>query len=279
MIDPLSSRLARIAIVTAFSLQFAACAEPAGNERPVVIVTIPPQAFLIERMAGELLEVRTMVANGQSPEDYQPLPQQLAAMAGAEFYFSAGVPSESLWLPKMRETQPDTRIVPMHAGLEGADPHHWTDPARAIVMANNAYAHLQSIYPGSQNTLAGNHAELVAELQQLDARIRALMAARTARRFLVYHPAWTHFAGRYGLEQIAFEREGKEPGARYLAQLLALCRENNVQTVFAQPQSSAAHARRFAREIDATLVQVDPLAYDYVDNLWEVAQAIAGALW
>ncbi|MDH3589446.1 MAG: zinc ABC transporter substrate-binding protein [Gammaproteobacteria bacterium] len=272
---------ARTTIVVCFSLLLVACEGRVTSDLPVVVVTIPPQAFLIERMAAGLVEVRTMVADGQSPEDYQPLPQQLAAMNGATYYFSIGMPFESLWLPKMLDAQPETKIVAMHAGLgsDSGDPHYWTDPRKAIVLANNAYARLQTILPGSEQLLRNNHADLIEELQRLDAKIEALIAQQANNRFLVYHPAWSHFAARYGLQQIAFEHDGKQPGARFLAELLALGRKNNVQTILVQPQSSIEHARRLARELDARVVSVDPLGYDYPENLWEVAQAITGALW
>ena len=37
---------------------------------------------------------------------------------------------------------------------------------------------------------------------------------------MVFHPSWGYFADTYGLEQVAIERGGSEPGARWLADLI-----------------------------------------------------------
>ncbi|MDH3767354.1 MAG: zinc ABC transporter substrate-binding protein [Gammaproteobacteria bacterium] len=255
--------------------------EAATDRRPVVVVSIPPQAFLIERIAGDRVDVKTLIVPGRSPEDFQPLPQQIAEIADATYYFTIGLPFEEIWLPRLTETHPEIEIVAMHATLEAGsgDPHNWTDPSQAIQLARTAFAPLEKMFPASAEVISGNLHSLIEELEILDSRIQKLMDNQANRRFLVYHPAWSHFSDRYGLEQIAFERDGKQPGARDLAELLALCRTNEVQTVFVQPQSSSGHAQRFAHELGVRQEMIDPLHYYYVDNLWAVAELIAGELW
>ena len=191
------------------------------------------------------------------------------------------MPFEQIWLNKLSEVHPATEIVVMDPEVltDELDPHHWTNPRSAIGLVRAAYKPLLKMLPGSSDVLSNNFHNLIEELEILDARIQTLMDEQVARRFLVYHPAWSHFSNRYGLEQVAFEQDGKQPGARYLAELLALCRANSVQTVFVQPQSSSAHAQRFAKELGVSQKVIDPLRYDYIDNLWEISEAIAGGLW
>lgn len=252
-----------------------------ADQRPVVVVSIPPQAYLIERMTGGRVNVKTMVGSGRSPEEFQPLPQQLAAIDGARYYFAVGLPFEQAWLAKLAEAHPDTEIISIPLGelAGGDDPHYWTSPRNAIRLAEAAHDPLMSLLPGGREVFANQYQALIDELEILDARIQTLMAEQTRRRFLVYHPAWSHFASRYGLEQVAYEQDGKQPGARYLTDLLALCRANAVHSIFVQPQSPPGQVRRFAAELGATQVLIDPLQYDYTKNLWDVAQKIAGGLW
>lgn len=281
MIVLFADRLCRLVIVVLVAGLLSAC-DPGvdvDDSRPVVVVSIPPQAYLIERMTGGRVNVRTMVETGRSPEEFQPLPQQLAAIDGAKFYFAIGMPFERTWLAKLAEAHPDTEIISAPSQPSGGDPHHWTDPRNAIMLADAALDPLIAILPEFSNAISSSHKSLIEELEILDARIKTLMDEQKRHRFLVYHPAWSHFAARYGLEQIAFEQDGKQPGARYLTDLLALCRANSVQTVFVQPQSPPDQVQRFAAELGAMPVIVDPLRYDYADNLWEVAQVIAGELW
>ncbi len=91
----------------------------------------------------------------------------------------------------------------------------------------------------------------------------------------MFHPAWGYFARAYGLEQLAVEFEGKEPGPRALAELVDILEREGIRTVFAQKQFSSNLVEVLAAEIDGTVVVLDPLAEDYLDNLLEAARAIA----
>lgn len=249
--------------------------------RDSVIVTLAPQAYLIEQIVGERVDVGVMVGPQQSPEHFQLQPRQLAAMDDALYYFSIGMPFERVWLPKMAQTHPHVQVIPMRPVTDpvDGDPHYWTDPRHAMAMARTAYLPLSANFPAEREAFSRNFQNLESTLTALDERIQALFDSKQGRRFLVYHPAWSHFAARYGLEQIAVERDGKEPAARYLVSLRRLVRENNVQGILVQPQSSAAHVRRFAQDLGVKLVMADPLSPDYENNLWQVAQSISEELW
>ncbi|MBT8137884.1 MAG: zinc ABC transporter substrate-binding protein [Gammaproteobacteria bacterium] len=244
-----------------------------------MLVTLAPVAFLVQQIAGDRLDVVTMVGANQNAEHYQPQPRQLADADRAAIYFSLGMPFESVWLPKLTGLLPDVKIVTLHPAGDDGDPHRWTDPQQAIVMSDIIHAELVQLLPAARARLDENHAILVASLTALDNSISLLMAEQERRRFLVYHPAWSHFAARYGLQQVAVEHDGKEPGARSLAGLRELVATGGGRFMLVQPQSSAEHARRFAADLGVELVTVDPLNGDYINNLRQAAQAIAGVLW
>ncbi|MBT8131743.1 MAG: zinc ABC transporter substrate-binding protein [Gammaproteobacteria bacterium] len=262
-------------------LAVAACDRDSRSaaEKPGVVVSIPPQAFIIDKLVGGLVEVRTMVPAGRSPEGYQPLPQQLAGIKNSSHYFAIGLPFEQVWLPRLVQAHKSIEVVAPPAGELKDDPHRWTDPRQMIEFAWVAYRTMQPIYPGDAEVLSDNFLQLKEELNELDKKIAALMMGQEKRRFLVFHPAWSYFAKRYGLEQVAYEHDGQQPGARYMTDLLDLCRQNNVRTLFVQPQSSAIHAERFADELNLSQVVIDPLDYNYIGNLEKVAGKIAGDLW
>src|SRR6185503_7280939 len=78
-----------------------------------------------------------------------------------------------------------------------------------------------------------NLAQVLTGIDRLDREIRARLARPGAgRAFLVYHPSWGYFARQYGLEQIAIEAEGKEPGAARMIQLIDRARRERVRVVF-----------------------------------------------
>jgi len=136
---------------------------------------------------------------------------------------------------------------------------------------------LAAIDPVNATRYRAAAAAYAAELTALDDELREILAPLKKRRFLVYHPAWGEFAATYGLEQIAIERDGKEPGARSLAGLATLAREAGIRVIFVQPQSSPRSAQVLARELGARVVTIDPLARDYAATLRTLARALVEA--
>ena len=119
----------------------------AQSSRPAVFVSVPPQKQIIERLAGEYVDISIMLAPGQSPETFAPTPKQISSLAGAQSYFEAGVPFEVSWRGSIQAVNPDIHIVNCCGSLshgQGSEPekhaylHIWTDPLYTIEMARLA---------------------------------------------------------------------------------------------------------------------------------------------
>ena len=266
---------------------FSLAAGSAGAGIPVA-VTIAPQAWFLERLGGDRLEVQVLVRPGQDPHTYQPTPAQMTRLARAQAYFCIGMPLEQALVPRLKGLNPGLRVVDTNRGIRlrhltgpghhhHLDPHTWLDPNLARVQAANICAALQELDPPQRQTYARNQAVLEAELASLDRRIRGLLAPFRGRSILVFHPALGYFARAYGLEQRAIQQEGKPPGPRRLAQLLDLARRQGIKVVFVEPQFPRSRARALARSLGARVEVVDPLARDYAANLLALARAIAGS--
>lgn len=90
----------------------------AATAQPLeVAVSVLPQKHFVERIGGERVHVTAMVRPGQSPHTYEPSPRQVATIGDADVYFSMGVGFESSWLPRLRETSPEMRIVDLREGI------------------------------------------------------------------------------------------------------------------------------------------------------------------
>lgn len=90
---------------------------PAAAQPLEVAVSVLPQKHFVERIGGERVRVTAMVQPGQSPHTYEPSPRQVATIANADVYFSMGVGFETAWLPRLRETSPEMRIVDLRKGI------------------------------------------------------------------------------------------------------------------------------------------------------------------
>jgi len=121
------------------------------------------------------------------------------------------------------------------------------------------------------------HADLIL-LDETDARVSAALAPLAGRTMLVFHPAYGYFTRRYGLIQKAIEVDGRDPSARRLATVVDEIRKQPVPALFIQPQFSRSAAERVANALDCELVELDPLAADYLANLENMADRIVRAL-
>ncbi|WP_285906947.1 metal ABC transporter solute-binding protein, Zn/Mn family [Pseudodesulfovibrio pelocollis] len=179
-----------------------------------VFVSILPQKYFVEKIAGDLAEVSVLVMPGASPHTYEPTPRQMAALATAKAYFSIGVTFEEVWLPRINSANPSLRIVATARGIEklpmdahhhhddeghdhghghdhGAaehghghdhdhdhgilDPHVWLSPDGARVLAANTRDGLIKVDPGNEAVYRANTDALLGEIDSVDADIRALL--------------------------------------------------------------------------------------------------------
>lgn len=261
-----------------------------------VFVSILPVKTFVERIGGDRVQVTAMVQPGSNPHTYEPTPRQVAALSESELYFRIGVPFEQSWMDRIRGMNPDMKIIDLRTGISlrnmGDHHHHagsdqeqvskdfhiWTNPRLVIAMAAQIRDALTRADPAGAAEYEANYQTFAADLRALDAKIRSLFAGLDNRRFLVFHPAWGYFAEAYGLEQIAIEVEGKQPGAATLAHLIERAKREDIHTIFAQRQYSTAPAMAVAHAIDARVVQVDPLAENYVASLLQFARSLREAM-
>ena len=293
------------AFVLVLLLAAAGCATPEspappGSDTLSLFVSIPPQKFMVQRIAGDLVSVEVMLPPGQSPATYEPSPQQMARLSKATALIRIGVPFEERLMTKISDTIPGLEVVDVREGITlrrmtahhhhdghhhghtheaGApDPHTWLDPRLAMVQARTIHDALVRLLPEKTAELEAGLDRLTTELQEADRLVGVALEPLRGRTIYVFHPAYGYLTDAYGLEQVAVEVEGKEPSARRLAGLIEQARRDEVSAIFFQPQFSRSSAETLALEIGCTAVEMDPLAEDYVANLKEMAASISSAL-
>ena len=243
-----------------------------------VLVTVVPQAFFVDRIAGARVSTSILVPAGRSPHTFEPTPTQMIEAATADVYFTIGLPFELGILSRISDMNPDMTVVSTQAIEEehdhGHDPHTWMNPRLALAQAAAICDALVRIDPLGAEAYRANMDSLRTELLILDDELVGVLALCRGKSFFVFHPAFGHFADAYGLEQIAIEFEGKEPSARELAGLIESASSGGVGAVFVQPQHPARSAQTLADEIGAAIVIIDPLAYDYPESLRKIAAAV-----
>ena len=264
-----------------------------ASEAPLdVFVSILPQKYFVERVGGDQVAVSVMVGPGRSPATYEPTPRQLAHLSQAHLYFRIGVAFEDVWMDRIRAANSSMKVIDTRRSIQlrdidsagpreggGAkDPHVWTNPLLVKIMAMHIRDALIEAAPAHRTEYESNYTRFAADLDRLDQWIRNRLQGLSSRSFMVFHPSWGYFADAYDLKQIPIESAGKEPGPKTLAAVIDQGREAQVKVIFVQQQFSHSTAETVAQAIGASVVTVDPLAENYLDNLRHVAEAFAEAL-
>ncbi|TNF72693.1 MAG: cation ABC transporter substrate-binding protein [Acidobacteria bacterium] len=260
----------------------------ATGDKIQVAVSVPPQAFLVDRIGGDRVEVQVMIPPGTSPAVYEPSPRQLVALSRARLFVKVGHPHflfEETHLDGVLDRLPNVVVVEMVGGGDGhpgteslEDPHVWLSPPAMIETAVEIAKALAQIDPGQAADYRQRLERLLEEIDRTDAAVRELLAPLEERSFVVFHPAWGHFAREYRLEQRPIEQEGKEPSPARLVQLIEVARVSDVRVIFVQEGFSDQGARVIANEVGAEVRALDPLAHDWPENLIQVATDLRAAL-
>lgn len=251
--------------------------------KPLVVVSIAPQAFLVNRLAGESLEVAVLIPSGANHETYEPTIAELQELARAKLFIKVGHPNfafETTWLPQLLRDHPALPVVDTSKNLAllSDDPHTWVAPANMRIMAKTIHDALVGLLPLQRSILDDRLKILLSEIEALDAKTRQTLASKKRSKFLVMHPAWGYWAQAYGLEQMSIEQDGKEPDPRGLSLLLDQARAEHIRTLFVEPRRDNHTAQSIARELRADLVTLDPMARDWLENQRHVAMAVSKAL-
>ena len=100
------------------TILMALVAVTAQAEKLSVAVSITPQKYFVERIAGELAEITVMVPPGGNPHVFEPKPSQMAGLGRSKAYFAVGVPFEAAWLPRFQGANPKMSIMHTDKGIE-----------------------------------------------------------------------------------------------------------------------------------------------------------------
>lgn len=270
--------------------------EAADDQRPLITVTIEPLRYFTEALAGDRFRVVSMVPRGASPETYDPTPRQLMDLSESVGYLRIGyIGFEQTWMERLSANAPHLRFFDLSQGIDlirdeshaheheghghaaGVEPHIWNSARNALCITNQITQALIALDASGDSVYRHRCDSLQAAIQHTDSLCRALLQRPGAdRAFMIYHPALSYFARDYGLRQIPIEAGGEEPSPAYLKQLVDECREAGVRVIFVQPEFDRRNAELLARQTGAQIIDINPLSYNWQQEMLHVARSLAG---
>lgn len=271
------------AIVVLLAVLGAGCGQKSASGKLTVVATIFPLADFVKNVAGDSVEVFTLLPAGASPHTYEPTPGDMKAVAKAALLVVNGAGLD-FWVEKLKSAASDNMVVldtstaladedlvsgeeheHEHEGEDdehgGVNPHYWLDPVLAQKQVEAIAAALAAVDPENKDFYLDNATSYVDELKSLDEEIKTATQAFSSREFVTFHPAWTYFANRYGLVQAAVieESPGKEPSPDYIMDVIDMVKALEVKAIFAEPQFSTKAADAIAADSGAEVLLLDPI--------------------
>jgi zinc transport system substrate-binding protein len=255
-------------------LLLAACSgDDASDDRPRVIASFYPFAFVAEQVGGDTIDVDNLTQPGAEPHDLELDPQQVADLTDASLIVfergfqpavddgidQAGVSDDAtLDIADVVELAP----APEGSDEEGEfDPHVWLDPVAMQQITEAVADRLIEIDPDHERAYERNRDQLLGDLRQLDASYEQGLANCERRTIVTSHDAFGYLARRYGLEQIPIAGidPHEEPSPSEQAEISDLVEDDGITMVFTETLVSDDVAESIADETGVTVATLDPI--------------------
>ena len=252
-----------------------------SGKKILIAVSITPQSEFVENIGKERVITITMIPIGSS-HNYDPCPKQLEDLSKAKIYMmlNSGEPFEEKYIQTFQQLNSKMKIIDCSKNLPliiingKKDPHVWMSPKMVILMVRNIYDGLISIDPTNYKYYTLNKDIYIFKLENLDKQIEQILSSKNNRSFIVYHPAWSYFARDYNLNQISIESGGKEPTPQTMEELIINAKKSNIKIIFVQEQINKKVAESIAKEINGSIVSLNPMAKNYIENMEYMAKII-----
>lgn len=280
----------------------------------LITVSIRPQKYIVEQIAGNQFRINVLVPDGSSPETYEPSASQMRGISESKLCIINGLLDfEKGWMPKVAEMHPELKIINTSEQIEliaghdhhhhsaengdheeeheaevnkyepdygthlhgGIDPHTWLSLRTVKSQAKSIFESLVAISPSDSALFRSNYINFMARLDSADAVIiEAYKNINVPAAFMIYHPSLSYYAQDYKVKQIPIELEGKEPSPAYMKELIDVASKENISTIFYSAQFDKRSAETIANQLGITLTTFDPLEEDIIKNLLKVTEQI-----
>jgi len=235
--------------------------------RLAVVASFYPLQFATQQVGGDFVAVTSLTRPGAEPHDIELTFRDVATVSraslvvyekGLQGAVDQAVESEggNRGLDVAPAAHLDLRLV---SGT--TDPHFWLDPQRYSQVATVIAERLAQIDPAHRADFEKNAKVFEDELTALSGELTTGLASCQRRDIVTSHSAFSYFAKRFGMRQIAINgiSPDQEPKAGALTAVSTYVKAHGVTTVYAETLASPAIAQTVAEETGARMATLDPI--------------------
>ena len=190
----------------------------AENKKIQVVTTNSIIYDMTKNIAGDLVDLHSIVPVGQDPHEYEPLPEDVQKVQKADLIFYNGINlenAEDAWFTKMVKNAGKVADKDYFAVSDGVDviylegenekgkedPHAWLNIENGVIYAKNIAKQLIAKDPEHKDTYQKNLDKYVAELDKLDKDAKERLAKIPEEKKLIVtsEGCFKYFSKAYGV--------------------------------------------------------------------------------
>jgi zinc/manganese transport system substrate-binding protein len=258
--------LATLALVLVAAGVAAGCgsdSDSASGTEGTAVATTTEVADLVRNVGGDRVDVHGLLSPGADPHGYEPRPSDAASIVDAAVVFKSGGEVDE-WLDELVDNAGgDAEVVDLIDSVRTieadgeTDPHWWQNPRNAVLAVAAIRDALSETDPDGRQVYERNAAAYSRVLRRLDEEIAACIGKVPAakRKLVTTHDSLGYFARRYGIEVVGSVIPSlstqAQPSAGDIADLVDQVREEGVEAVFPEAETSERLEQALAREAGA----------------------------
>lgn len=235
------------------------------NKKPEpmkVTASFYPLAFVAQKVGGKLVKVTQITPGGVEPHDYEPTPQDLAAISDSKLFITSGYGIDA-WADNVSQNLKNTLAIEATTKIEinGKDPHVWLNPINFISEVEVVRDAFVQADPINADKYKLNAAGLINDLKGLDQEFKDGLKECKIRKIITSHDAFNYMAKQYDFVStpIAGISPDEDPSPKSLADLSDLAKKSNIKYIFFETLVSPKLADTIAKEIGAKSLVLNPI--------------------
>jgi zinc/manganese transport system substrate-binding protein len=256
-----------LAALCAMTWVMGAAGPAAAQDKVRVVATFSILADLARNVGGDAVDVTALVGPDSDAHAYSPSPADAKRLAYAKVVLVNGLGFEG-WIERLVKAS-GTKAAVVVAGKavrprqmkdedQGkSDPHAWQSVANAKIYVANIRDGLVKADPAGKAAYEANAAAYLANLDALEAEVKATIAALPAarRKIITTHDAFGYFGAAYGMEFIAPQGVSTESevSARDVAKIIRQIKAQRIPAVFMENVTDPRLMQRIADETGAKI--------------------------
>jgi manganese/iron transport system substrate-binding protein len=259
----------------------------AEGEKLRVVASTSLVADIVNRIAGDTIELETLIPLGVDPHTYTATPEDLRLLNDAHLILINGLGLEEALMPVLTSLDNPVPVVSVNAGIAplvynqpsdaaggkaseeageehgaGTDPHTWLSVANVLIWIDNVVAMLSTLDTAQVDDYFSNAGAYREELSALDAELREQINTlpEERRKLVTDHQEFGYFARDYGFVVVGVVIPATStlasPSAQDLAALQDVIKAEGVPAIFVGANIDSSVVNQLGADLGVEVIPV-----------------------